>query len=93
MALKISGIGLPSRPWSREDNRQVVLDAIAIFGVRRCLFASNFPVDRLTGDFRTIYSGYREITKDFPDKEIAQLFHDNAARIYRLTELAGETRE
>ena len=93
VALKISGIGLPSRPWSREDNRQVVLDAIAIFGVGRCLFASNFPVDSLTGDFRTIFSGYREITKDFPDTEIAQLFHDNAARIYRLTELAGETRE
>ncbi len=93
VALKISGIGLPGRPWCLEQNREVVLDAIAIFGVGRCLFASNFPVDSLTGDFRTIFSGYWEITEDFSDEEIAQLFHDNAARIYRLTELAGETRE
>ena len=93
VALKISGIGMPGQPWSLEQNRRVVLDAIAIFGVGRCLFASNFPVDSLTGDFRTIFSSYREITKEFSDREIAQLFHDNAARIYRLNQCAGETWE
>ena len=84
VALKISGIGLPGRPWTVADNRAVVRDAIAIFGTGRCLFASNFPVDSLVADFTTIFSGYREITRDLPDREIAALFHDNAARIYRL---------
>jgi len=84
VALKISGIGLSSRPWTVADNRGVVRDAIATFGTGRCLFASNFPVDSLVADFTTIFSGYRKITRELPDQEIAALFHDNAARIYRL---------
>ena len=84
VALQISGIGLPGRPWTVADNRAVVRDAIAIFGTGRCLFASNFPVDSLVADFGTIFSGYREITRELPDQEIAALFHDNTARICRL---------
>jgi predicted TIM-barrel fold metal-dependent hydrolase len=84
VALKISGLGLPGRPWTVAGNGPVVRDAIAIFGVDRCMFASNFPVDSLVGDFRTIFSGYRAITADFPPEEIASLFHDNAVRYYRL---------
>ncbi|MEE9249644.1 MAG: amidohydrolase family protein [Alphaproteobacteria bacterium] len=84
VALKISGIGVPGRPWNVRQNRAIVRDAIAIFGTERCLFASNFPVDSLVADFRTIFSGYREITSDSPDDETAKLFHDNATRTYRL---------
>ena len=84
VALKISGLGLPGRPWSVADNGPVVRDAIAIFGAGRCLFASNFPVDSLVAAFSTIFSGFREITGDLADDAVAGLFHDNAVRIYRL---------
>jgi len=84
VALKISGLGQPGRPWRVADNGPVVLDAIAIFGVERCLFASNFPVDSLVADLPTIFSGFREITADLGAAAQTQLFHDNAARIYRL---------
>ena len=90
VALKISGLGLPGRPWSVADNGPVVLDAIAIFGVERCLFASNFPVDSLVAGYSTIFSGFREITSDFADDAIAGLFHDNAVRIYRLDVQSAE---
>lgn len=90
--LKISGIGLPGRPWSAEANAGVVRDAIAVFGADRCLFASNFPVDSLCGSFETIFSGYRQITRDLPQAQIAALFHDNAARVYRLEAGRGEQR-
>lgn len=93
VALKISGIGTPGRPWTVAANRAIVGDAIAIFGTGRCLFASNFPVDGLVADFRTMFSGYREITRTFPDDEIAKLFHDNAARIYRLNNRRSEDTE
>ena len=89
--MKISGLGLPGRPWTVADNGPVVRDAIAIFGVRRCLFASNFPVDSLVADYRTIVSGFREITADFPPPDIAGLFHDNAVRVYRLENQLSET--
>ncbi len=93
VALKISGIGLPGRPWTVPDNRAVVRDAIAIFGTERCLFASNFPVDSLVADFGTIFSGYRQITRDFSDEDTARLFHHNALHIYRLKEEPAEEGE
>ncbi len=91
VALKISGLGQPGRAWTVAGNGPVVRDAIAIFGAARCMFASNFPVDSLVADYRTILSGFREIAADFPPGEIAELFHDNAVRIYRLNQEHLET--
>lgn len=93
VALKISGIGLPGRPWTVDDNREIVRDAIAIFGADRCLFASNFPVDSLVADYKTIFSGFRDITKDFSDDQTAMLFCGNAVRIYRLNSASSEDME
>lgn len=84
VALKISGLGLRGKPWRAEDNAGIVRDAIRIFGADRCLFASNFPVDRLVGSFDTIFSGFKAIVADLPEGQQRMLFHDNAARIYRL---------
>jgi len=83
-AIKISGIGVPGRRWTPELNREIVLSAIEIFGGRRAMFASNFPVDGLCASFDEIYSGFREITKDFSALERRALFHDNALRIYAM---------
>lgn len=83
IALKISGIGLPGRPWTAEANGPVILDAIAIFGLDRAMFASNFPVDGLVGDFDTIFSGFLAATAAMTEAERDRLFHDNARRIYR----------
>ena len=74
VALKIAGLGLPGRAWTLADNGPVVRDAIAIFGAARCLFASNFPVDSLVADYRTIFSGFREITAELTGAEIAGYF-------------------
>ena len=48
------------------------------------MFASNFPVDKLYSDFDTLYSAFYEISKDFSANERQMLFHNNAARFYRL---------
>lgn len=82
--IKISGIGLKGRPWSLEDNHAVIRDTIGTFGVDRCFFASNFPVDGLCGTFDTIYSGYKQATADLSLADRLKLFHDNAIRVYRL---------
>jgi predicted TIM-barrel fold metal-dependent hydrolase len=84
VAVKISGLGYLGQPWSIEANRQIVLDTIEIFGVNRCMFASNFPVDKIVADFDTIFSGFKMIVRDFPTTDQAKLFHDNAIRVYRL---------
>jgi predicted TIM-barrel fold metal-dependent hydrolase len=84
VAVKISGIGLPGIPWTAENNREVVLTTIELFGVDRCMFASNFPVDSVCGDLDTIFSGYKAITAGFSAAERRKLFHDNAIRLYRI---------
>lgn len=83
--LKISGIGLPGAPWTAASNSRVVRTCIDVFGVDRCMFASNFPVDGLAGSFRTIFDGFREIVGDLDDADQRKLFHDNAARVYAIT--------
>jgi predicted TIM-barrel fold metal-dependent hydrolase len=84
VAVKISGLGQPGRPWTVEANGPIVLDTIRIFGVERCMFASNFPVDSLCADLDTIFTGFKTIVQGFAAAEQRRLFHDNAARIYRL---------
>ena len=84
VALKVSGLGQPGRPWTVEANGPIVRDAIAMFGTDRCMFASNFPVDGLCADFRTIFSGFETITAGLPIEDRQKLFLDNAQRIYRL---------
>jgi predicted TIM-barrel fold metal-dependent hydrolase len=82
--VKISGLGLQGRPWSLDDNREVIRDLVAIFGVDRAMFASNFPVDGLCGSFDTIYRGFMAAVADLSGEDQIKLFHDNAVRVYRL---------
>lgn len=84
VAIKISGIGLPGQPWTVANHGPIIRDAIAIFGKDRAMFASNFPVDSLVGDFDTIFSGFLEATANLSESDRDKLFHDNARRIYRM---------
>jgi predicted TIM-barrel fold metal-dependent hydrolase len=82
--LKLSELGLKDRPWDYAENRRIILEAIEIFGVARCMFASNFPVAGLRIDFDALYTAYKNMVADFsPDEQMA-LFHDNAKRFYRI---------
>jgi predicted TIM-barrel fold metal-dependent hydrolase len=83
-AVKLSGLGVPGSPWTAEANRAIVLTAIELFGVERCMFASNFPVDSLCASFAAIFGGFREIVRDFSPADRRRLFHDNAIRIYAM---------
>ena len=82
--VKISGLGERNKPWTLEANGPIIRDTIAIFGVERCMFASNFPVDKLCGTFETIYAGFRAAVAELPLAKQHMLFHDNAVRVYRL---------
>jgi predicted TIM-barrel fold metal-dependent hydrolase len=81
---KISGLGMGDWKWTVDTIRPFVLHAIEAFGVERCMFASNFPVDKLFSSYDDIFNSFKAITKEFSSAERAALFHDNAERIYRL---------
>ena len=82
--VKISGLGQPGGAWTLGANEPIIRDTIAIFGVDRCMFASNYPVDRLCAPFANIFAGFRAAVSERPLAEQRKLFHDNAVRIYRL---------
>jgi predicted TIM-barrel fold metal-dependent hydrolase len=84
VCLKISGLGVPGQRWTPELQGPIVRDAIRIFGVDRTMFASNFPVDSLVATFDEIFGSFLAITRDMGEQAQRKLFHDNAARIYRL---------
>lgn len=84
VAVKISGLGMLDHDWTTESIRPFVLETIETFGAQRCMFASNFPVDKLKGSYDTIWNSFAEITAGFSEDERCALFHDNAKRCYRL---------
>ena len=84
-AVKVSGLGEPQLPkWSVRAHRDVVLETIDIFGVDRCMFGSNYPVDRLYAPYGTIMRGFQAITSRFSFNERRLMFCENAMRWYRI---------
>ena len=84
MAVKISGLGMIDHEWTTTSIRPWVLGLIETFGVDRCMFASNWPVDILYSSYRAVFDAYKEITADFSVSEQAALFWQNAERYYRI---------
>ena len=64
VATKLSGMGFTHRPWSLEQARRYVLEAIDLFGTDRAMVASDFPTDRLFGSFADHLDAYAGITAD-----------------------------
>jgi len=81
---KLSCLCLPDGPWTLDDNRPIVLEAIDIFGAGRCMFASNYPVDGLRASYDLIYDSFKAIVADFPRADQEKLFSKNAAAFYRI---------
>lgn len=82
--LKVSEFGLKDKPWNYEDNKAIVLEALSIFGIHRCMFASNFPVASLRIDYNTLVTSVAQMISDFTPKEQADFFVNNAIKFYRL---------
>jgi L-fuconolactonase len=79
-----------SKPPSSEElarEWQPLVDTtLDIFGVERCMFESNFPVDRSLGGYGVLWNAFKRVASDLTESERRALFHDNAARLYRIAE-------
>lgn len=65
-----------------EKTRRYYLQAIELFGAERCMFESNFPMESVA--YPTLWNVFKRISAGFSSAEKAALFHDTAARVYRL---------
>lgn len=97
VSVKLGGFGMPrfglgwykqaSPPGSAEVARAVAPYynwCIEQFGVERCMFESNFPVDKISFSYTVLWNAFKLLSKDFSPRERNALLHDTAVKVYRL---------
>ena len=62
----------------------ILRDTVAIFGADRCLFGSNFPIEKLWTDYRALIDAFLVAASGLEDIARAAIFEETAARVYRL---------
>jgi predicted TIM-barrel fold metal-dependent hydrolase len=62
----------------------VLTDTVAIFGAERCLFGSNFPIEKLWTSYRELVEAFRAAAAPLSTKQQDAIFRTTAARVYRL---------
>jgi predicted TIM-barrel fold metal-dependent hydrolase len=84
VCVKISGLGMADHRWSVDSIRPWVLEAIDAFGTDRCVFGTNWPVDRLYSDLPTLASAYRSLVSPLSRMDQEALLFKNAERLYSI---------
>jgi predicted TIM-barrel fold metal-dependent hydrolase len=80
---KLSGLAVPLGSMNVEVLAPWLEYAIEAFGVDRCMFGSNFPVDGMCGTLDELYSTYSAVTARLDIEARDKIFAGNAERIYR----------
>jgi predicted TIM-barrel fold metal-dependent hydrolase len=88
--MPINGFGWDKRPvppTSEElaaATRHYYDRTIDRFGPSRCMFESNFPVDRASCSYGVLWNSFKRIAANYSEADKSAMFHDTAARVYRL---------
>ena len=77
----------PSSDQLVAATRSYYLRAIELFGTERCMFESNFPMDKRACGYTVLWNAHKKIVQDFGLADRRKLFSQNAARIYRIAGL------
>lgn len=90
LVMPLNGFGLhkastpPGSAAIADLTRDYYLHMIDCFGPKRCMFESNFPVDKVSCSYTVLWNSFKRITADFSADEKAALYHDTAVRVYRV---------
>jgi predicted TIM-barrel fold metal-dependent hydrolase len=96
--VKLGGLAMPVNGYDYHDDALPpdsaklaqdwmpwVETCIALFGPQRCMFESNFPVDKGMCSYPVLWNAFKRMASGASAAEKAALFHDTAARFYRLS--------
>jgi len=67
-----------------ESQKKYYLHTIECFGPHRCMFESNYPVERLSISYHVLWNGFKKIAADFSEEEKDMMFSGTATRVYKL---------
>ncbi|MBM4206190.1 MAG: amidohydrolase [Gammaproteobacteria bacterium] len=90
IVMPINGFGFHRQPKPATSDEVVAATgryhhhAIEVFGANRCMFESNFPVDKQSVSYPVLWNAFKKIARSASAAEKADLFHDSAMRAYRL---------
>lgn len=84
VSAKISGLAMVDRSWTPDSLRPFIRTVIDTFGPERCLFGSNFPVEKVHGDFARHLEAFMDAISVFAAADQALVLEGTARRIYRL---------
>ena len=97
VVVKLGGIGMPRTgfdwhardvPASSEELAESMAPlmnyCIEQFGPDRCMFESNFPVDKVSYSYNVMYNAFKRLSGGYSASERAAVFHDTAVRVYRV---------
>jgi L-fuconolactonase len=95
--MKLGGLGMsgfgfgwntrPAPPGSLELAKEMepyLSYCIDQFGTGRCMFESNWPVDKESYSYNILWNAFKKMTKGFSTSERSALFYDTAAKAYRI---------
>ncbi|MDP7085766.1 MAG: amidohydrolase family protein, partial [Dehalococcoidia bacterium] len=95
--IKLGGIGMPrtgfdwharTTPIGSEElagsMAPLMNYCIEKFGPARCMFESNFPVDKVAYSHHVLYNAFKRLSKGYSATERVALFQDTATRVYRV---------
>ena len=95
--MKLGGLAMPINGWGWhkrerpatseelvEKHGKYYLHAINSFGVKRCMFESNFPVDKRSISYPVLWNGFKRVVRDYSLEEKEFLFSKTATEFYSL---------
>jgi predicted TIM-barrel fold metal-dependent hydrolase len=90
MLMPLVGLGFDALPERGEPG--VIAEAIAplvnyviqCFGVERCMFESNWPMDSVSTSYTALWSAYKLLTGHRPQDQLDWLFHRTALEAYAI---------
>ena len=97
VVVKLGGVGMPRTGFDwhlretpvgsaelAESMAPLMTYCIEQFGPKRCMFESNFPVDKVSYSYPVLYNAFKRLSAGYSAAERAAMFHDTAVRIYRI---------
>ena len=82
---KLSGLGTFLHRNDLAHVARIVAETLGWFGAGRCLFGSNFPIEKLWTSYADLFAAYRHATAGLPQAGQDAVFAGTARRVYRIS--------
>jgi len=84
VSTELSCLGTFMQSCDADGIAEIIQETVAIFGAERCMSGSNFPIEKLWTSYGALLDAHRAAAAQLSDLQQRAIFHDTAARVFRL---------